>query len=175
MGVVVKEVSREVEWNSFVEGIPYATVYNRWEWREILDKGFPQLQPHYYSFEEGGGVVAALPLFVFRALPGFASSDSLPFTMYGGVLAKENVLESRELAKSLGELLREIAQKAGVFESTITLPPLMPQQLGKLIEKSELLICALRDCLSMDSGGNFLNSDPALLDLHQLRSRSTIA
>ena len=76
------------EWDRFVRCQKNGSYYHTWAWREVLNSR-TNLKPLYlYVINESGQWLGVLPAFVITNLLG-ARIESLPFSMYGGIAAKE--------------------------------------------------------------------------------------
>jgi len=88
MTVVVRTLAaeREREWESFVERAPAATFFHRAGWRTVLERAFGH-RAHYLYAEADGRLVGVLPLLQVRSRLFGHSLSSLPFCVYGGIVA----------------------------------------------------------------------------------------
>jgi FemAB-related protein (PEP-CTERM system-associated) len=73
-------------WTRFVNGCPDATFFHRIEWKDILEGVFGH-RTHYLLAERAGSIVGILPLAEVKSLLFGHALTSLPFCVYGGVVA----------------------------------------------------------------------------------------
>ncbi len=95
-------------WNAFVQADERATVFHRFEWRQIIARAYGH-EAHYLVAEEQGRLRGVLPLFVLRSRLFGKALVSLPFTDYGGILA-----ESPDAASALLEAAVEVGRREHV-------------------------------------------------------------
>lgn len=95
-------------WNAFVQADERATVFHRFEWRQIIARPYGH-EAHYLVAEERGQMRGVLPLFLIRSRLFGNALVSLPFTDYGGILA-----ESPDAARALLEAALEIGRREHV-------------------------------------------------------------
>ena len=94
-------------WDAFVVGHPKATFFHRAGWQRVLHQAFGHAT-HYLYAESGGRITGVLPLAHVRSLLFGSSLTSLPFAVYGGVVADDEasanllVNEAQRLARQLG-------------------------------------------------------------------------
>jgi len=84
----IKELTRnDIEkWNQFVFTHPEATFFHRAEWKEVIEKTFSQ-QTYFYFAEQDDQIVGVLPLGQVKSRLFGNALISLPFFVYGGILA----------------------------------------------------------------------------------------
>lgn len=92
-------------WNAFVASCPDSNLSHRYEWKEICERAYG-LRGVYLAAEAGGEIVAVFPAV---RMPGFGPGRavSVPFTTYGGMLAREGLDLERLLRGFLERLARE--------------------------------------------------------------------
>lgn len=94
-------------WNAFVLGHPEGTFFHQAEWEQVLRRAFGH-STHYLVALRGGDIRGILPLAEVKSILFGHSLVSLPFCVYGGILAADDsareALEAHacELARSLG-------------------------------------------------------------------------
>ena len=94
-------------WDAFVMAHPKATFFHRAGWQRVLRQAFGHAT-HYLYAESGGRITGVLPLAHVRSLLFGSSLTSLPFAVYGGVVADDEasanllVNEAQRLARQLG-------------------------------------------------------------------------
>jgi len=93
-------------WNEFVFQHPDATFFHRAEWKEVIERAFSHTM-YFFFAEDEGEIVGVLPLGHVKSRIFGNSLVSIPFYVYGGILAKnEDVyLELAEKSKSLAKEL----------------------------------------------------------------------
>lgn len=79
------EVGKE-PWNAYVEAEPSATFFHRAEWRQILEEVFSH-RAHFLCALQGSEITGVLPLARMKSRLFGDSLSSLPFCVYGGVVA----------------------------------------------------------------------------------------
>ncbi len=93
-------------WDRFVETDPAATFFHRSGWRRVVREAFGH-RDHYLLAERNGSVCGVLPLFHMRSLLFGNSLTSLPFCVYGGIVASD-AAASRALREHAMQLTREL-------------------------------------------------------------------
>lgn len=104
----IKELTKNdiQRWNDFVFNHPDATFFHRAEWKEIIERAFSQPMYFFYA-EKDGEVTGVLPLGHIKSRIFGNSLISLPFYVYGGIVAKDDEAHAAltekavSLAKSL--------------------------------------------------------------------------
>ena len=93
-------------WDAFVESCPDATFFHRSGWKTVLERAFGH-QTHYLYIEQSGEIQGLLPLAHVKSLLFGNTLASLPFCVYGGIIANcdeaKNTLRTAacDLAKQL--------------------------------------------------------------------------
>ncbi len=93
-------------WDAFVMAHPQATFFHRSAWQHILREVFHH-DTHYLFAHEGGRVTGVLPLAHMKSLLFGKALTSLPFAVYGGVVADDEATataleaEAQRLAQQL--------------------------------------------------------------------------
>ena len=89
---VVREMgdSDRARWDAFVMATPEATFFHRAAWRDIVESVFGQRTYFLYA-ERAGQVVGVLPLARQKSVLFGDALISLPFCVYGGVVATDRV------------------------------------------------------------------------------------
>lgn len=93
-------------WDAYVQAHPEATFFHLAGWREVIGTSF-SVPAHYLFAEQDGQVTGVLPLFHVRSLLFGNTLVSVPFFVYGGVLAS-NEASRTALQEAAGELAREL-------------------------------------------------------------------
>jgi FemAB-related protein (PEP-CTERM system-associated) len=94
-------------WDAYVFAHPKATFFHRAGWQRVLREVFRH-DTHYLYTETGGRITGVLPLAHVRSLLFGSSLTSLPFAVYGGIVADDAesaqalVREAQALARRLG-------------------------------------------------------------------------
>ncbi len=108
MGLKVCRLREETHcrWDAFVEGCPEATFFHRSGWKTVLERAFGH-QTHYLYAEQDGEIQGLLPLAEVKSLLFGHTLASLPFCVYGGIIANSEAVRTAlrnaacELAKQL--------------------------------------------------------------------------
>ena len=94
-------------WNAYVLAQPQATFFHRAEWKSIIEKAFGHRTYFLYA-KRGGEVCGILPLGHVKSLLFGNALVSVPFCVYGGIVADDASVElalrerADELARTLG-------------------------------------------------------------------------
>lgn len=108
LGVSTLNASQVQRWDDYVERADKATFFHRAGWKEVLERAFKH-RTHFLYAEEGGEIVGVLPLAQVKSLLFGNSLSSLPFCVYGGIVA-----DSIEAAQALREEACRIADQLQV-------------------------------------------------------------
>lgn len=73
-------------WDRFVFGCPAATFFHRAGWKEVIERAFGH-RTHFLLAEENGAIQGVLPLAEIDSRLFGHSLSSLPFCVYGGIIA----------------------------------------------------------------------------------------
>lgn len=95
-------------WDDFVESQPQATFFHLSGWAELIESVFGH-RCHYLYVERAGHIQAILPLVHMKTRLFGQSLSSLPFAVYGGIIAVDD--DSRLLLEQQAERL---AQESGI-------------------------------------------------------------
>jgi len=76
-------------WNDFVFQQPASTFFHRAEWKEVLERTYGHPMYFYYA-EDAQGIKGVLPLGQVKSKIFGNSLISLPFFVYGGIIAKND-------------------------------------------------------------------------------------
>ncbi len=95
-------------WDTYVEATPEATFFHRAGWLEVIARVFGHV-PYYLFAERGGAIEGVLPLARQKSRLFGDALVSLPFAVYGGVVAS-----SAEAASALEAAAEETARSLGV-------------------------------------------------------------
>jgi FemAB-related protein (PEP-CTERM system-associated) len=102
------EVARDnASWDAFVMAHPQATFFHRSAWQRVLRGSFRH-EAYYLYTHEAGRITGVLPLAHVKSLLFGSSLTSLPFAVYGGVVADDEdsaqllLREAQRLARELG-------------------------------------------------------------------------
>jgi FemAB-related protein (PEP-CTERM system-associated) len=96
------------QWDAFVRAHPAGTFFHLSGWRRALESGLGH-RSHYLRARVGGELVGVLPLGRVRSFLFGDSLASIPFGVYGGVLAK-----SEDAARTLEDAACELAERLRV-------------------------------------------------------------
>ncbi|MDE2565375.1 MAG: FemAB family PEP-CTERM system-associated protein, partial [Burkholderiales bacterium] len=97
----------QAAWDEFVLRHPQATFFHRAGWQRVLGTVFRHA-PHYLYARQGGRITGVLPLAHVKSLLFGSALTSLPFAVYGGVVADDEastealLAEAERLAAGLG-------------------------------------------------------------------------
>ena len=94
-------------WEQFVGEHPDATFFHRYPWSRVLQRSFSH-RPHFLLARRDGAVTGVLPLAEVRSLLFGRRLSSLPFAVYGGVLASDEA-SARALREHACELVRDLS------------------------------------------------------------------
>ena len=81
--------AREPAWDAFVEAMPDGSFFHRAAWARVIAQAFGH-HPHYTLAERDGSIVGILPLAQVKTVLFGNTLISVPFCVYGGVLAVDN-------------------------------------------------------------------------------------
>jgi FemAB-related protein (PEP-CTERM system-associated) len=97
MAVLIKEMNAASAsaWDDFVRDAADATFFHLSGWKAVLERAFGH-KAHFLYAEQGGAIVGILPLAQVKSALFGNSLASLPFCVYGGIVA-----ESGEAAEAL--------------------------------------------------------------------------
>ena len=82
------DVSGCAAWDGFVATAPGATFFHRAGWQRVLRESFRH-ESHFLYAEEGGRICGVLPLAHVKSMLFGKTLTSLPFAVYGGVVAAD--------------------------------------------------------------------------------------
>lgn len=101
------DVQSMARWDAYVERAPRATFFHRAGWKTVLERAFGHSTWFLYA-QEAGNIVGILPLAQVKSALFGNSLSSLPFCVYGGIVAdNEPVAEAlRKEACRLAERLK---------------------------------------------------------------------
>lgn len=95
-------------WDAYVQAAPKATFFHRAGWKTVLERAFGH-QTFFLYAEQDGVIVGILPLAAVKSALFGHSLASLPFCVYGGIVA-----DTPEVAAALRQKACELADKLGV-------------------------------------------------------------
>lgn len=94
-----------LQYSKFLKNIDNSTIYHSLEWKEVLKSSY-HFDPFYLiARDENDDIRAILPLFYIKNFSG-SRLDSLPFSIYGGVLGDKEYV--KPLIKQAFELKKEM-------------------------------------------------------------------
>ena len=93
----------EARWDEYVMRTPSAEFFSLIAWRRVLEDAYGY-KPHYLLVERDGAIAGILPLFLVSNLVTGKKLISVPFGVYGGVVADDEEAETalHEAARELG-------------------------------------------------------------------------
>jgi len=98
----------ERQWDAFIEKSPDATFFHRAGWKKVIETAFSHRAYFFYA-EVAGEIKGVLPLVHINSRLFGSSLSSLPFCVYGGVVAEDEMIR-----QMLEQAAIELAQKLGV-------------------------------------------------------------
>ncbi len=110
MTVAIRQLDdgRRGDWDAYVATAEGASFFHRAGWREVLQRAFGH-RPFFLYAEEAGAITGVLPLAQVRSLLFGNSLASLPFCVYGGIVA-----DNAAAATALREEACRLAEQLGV-------------------------------------------------------------
>lgn len=102
------EPKDEAEWDRFVLSHRFGTPFHLMAWRKTIEEAFGYRALYLMAFD-GGRICGVLPLFLIDNLLIGRVLLSIPFAVYGGVLA-----ESAEVQNALGDQVRTLGEALDV-------------------------------------------------------------
>jgi FemAB-related protein (PEP-CTERM system-associated) len=100
--------AEEAAWDSYVAQQDAAEFFSLLGWRRIIEDAYGY-RPHYMIATRDGAIVGILPLFLVSNFVTGKKLISVPFGVYGGVLADDN-----EVEKSLHVAAQDLGRKLNV-------------------------------------------------------------
>jgi len=106
------DATARAAWDTYVQRAPEATFFHRAGWQTVLERSFGH-RTHFLYAQEGGAIVGILPLAQVRSALFGNSLSSLPFCVYGGIVA-----DTQEAAAALRAEACKLADslKVGALE-----------------------------------------------------------
>lgn len=106
MSIQVKELNDTdvARWDAYVEGAADATFFHLAGWKQVLERAFGH-KTHFLYAEVDGEIAGVLPLAQVKSLLFGNSLSSLPFCVYGGIVA-----QSQDVTEALRERGCELAK-----------------------------------------------------------------
>jgi FemAB-related protein (PEP-CTERM system-associated) len=106
-------------WDEYVQRTPQATFFHRAGWKTVLARAFGH-KTHFLYAQENGVIVGILPLGEIRSVLFGNTLASLPFCVYGGIVADHPAAAAalRERACRLAETLQVDALELRCREQT---------------------------------------------------------
>lgn len=109
MTLVVKTLDPHdlVRWDAYVQGAEQATFFHRAGWKTVLERAFGH-ETYFLYVEDAGSIVGILPLAQVKSVLFGNSLSSLPFCVYGGIVAdsEEASAALRQEASCLADRLK---------------------------------------------------------------------
>ena len=99
-------------WDKYVNSASNATFFHRAGWKTVLERAFGH-STHFLYAQDGGNIVGVLPLAQIKSILFGNSLSSLPFCVYGGIVA-----DNEQAAAALREAACQLAErlKVGALE-----------------------------------------------------------
>jgi FemAB-related protein (PEP-CTERM system-associated) len=101
------DATLERRWTEYVVGHRHATTFHELAWRDVLESTFDH-RPHYLVAERDKTVVGVLPIVEIDSVFFGRALVSVPFGVYGGILA-----DDLEAARRLADSGRALAVRRG--------------------------------------------------------------
>ncbi len=95
-------------WDAYVLGAPAGTFFHRFGWRRVIEESLRQ-PCHFLLAERDGRIEGVLPLGEVKSLLFGHTLISMPFSVYGGIVA-----DSTDARDALDRAARELADRLGV-------------------------------------------------------------
>ena len=110
MNVQIKslEATQSARWDAYVLKTAEATFFHRSGWKKVLETAFGH-RTHFIYAERGGDIVGILPLAQVKSFLFGHTLSSLPFCVYGGIVA-----DDAEAAEALRKAGCELADRLEV-------------------------------------------------------------
>lgn len=107
MSFSIEASKNEKEWDQYVGAHSEGSIYHLTAWKNAVERTFRR-KSAYFVAREKGALCGVLPLFVIRTLFSGRKAVSIPYAMYGGILA-----DSRECEDALLTFALDHAQSQG--------------------------------------------------------------
>ena len=98
----------EAHWDAFVMACPEATFFHRAGWKQVIEQAFGH-RTHFLLAESDGKIQGVLPLAEVKSFLFGHSLSSLPFCVYGGIVANNEAARA-----ALDQAAQQLAAKANV-------------------------------------------------------------
>ena len=95
-------------WDKYIKNHPNGTLYHLSGWKDAIENTF-HLTGHYYIATDNKKILGVLPLFLVKTLFSGKKLISIPFAVYGGILA-----DSREIRTFLLQYAIQLSHKEKV-------------------------------------------------------------
>ena len=101
MEVLIKQldVNHYAQWDLYVDKSENSTFFHRARWHSVLPRAFGH-KPHFFYAERGGEIVGILPTAHVKSMLFGNSLASLPFCVYGGVVADDAEVANKLLVQA---------------------------------------------------------------------------
>jgi FemAB-related protein (PEP-CTERM system-associated) len=97
----------EADWNAYVAAHPSSTIFHTLKWRNVI-RAVLGHEEHYLMLRRGGRVAGVLPLAKVSSFLFGTTFVSVPFAVYGGIVA-----DDEEAARALLARAAALAQSSG--------------------------------------------------------------
>ena len=98
----------DARWDAFVSRHPLGTFFHRTGWSRVVGEMFRH-QPHHLVIEQGRRWLGVLPMFLTKSPFLGRNLVSVPYSVYGGVLADDEMAQEALLDRA-----RQLGQELGV-------------------------------------------------------------
>ena len=105
MEVALINEQRKTEWESFIDGNPYAIAWQSYEWKEVLKRHF-KFDYYPIAVYDSARIVGVLPLYCMKTMLAKDSLISVPYAVAGGIVSDSEEARDLLVGKAI-ELSRE--------------------------------------------------------------------
>jgi FemAB-related protein (PEP-CTERM system-associated) len=136
-------------WDAYVAAHPQATFFHQAAWRDVIARAFRHV-PHYLVAEQDGAIVGVLPLAQVKTRLFGHTLISLPFCVYGGMLAND-----AEAAAALAAEAAALGRKLGAAATELRFLEEPPQDyLDAAWQRRDALYVTFRRAIEGDDDAN---------------------
>jgi len=96
------------KWDDYIFNHPHGTLYHLSPWKNAIEKTF-QLRADYFFAKKNNHICGVLPLFLTKTFFQSSKLVSIPYAVYGGILADDSSIEQELFNYSI-----EFARKSNV-------------------------------------------------------------
>ncbi len=105
--IIEKYTDQGADWDQYVRNNPNGTLYHLTAWKNAIINTF-DVEPSYFVAKNGDKICGILPLFLIRTMFSGIKALSIPYSVYGGILADDYNIE-----KKLLEMAIDYAREGG--------------------------------------------------------------